>query len=118
LVISAEESTECGGYSLEFSCAKFHKQKLYLYRSKYRPVAPKAKISKVEEPLLDYLPRKFLIHHSFESKEAEELSAMAKLSPIEILTQLRQMINLAYGMHGYDPDKLPTKHSIRIGGYL
>ena len=39
---------------------------------------------------------------------------MAKLNPEEILKQMRQLINLAYSMHGYDPNNLPKKHTIKI----
>ena len=54
------------------------------------------------------------IFNSFEELKAYELNEMAKLSSIEILTQLRKFINIAYGMQGYDPNKLPIKHTIKI----
>jgi hypothetical protein len=57
------------------------------------------------------------IYTSFEEQAADELAEMVQLSLIEILTQLRQMIHIAYGMHGYDPENLPTKHTIRIISY-
>jgi hypothetical protein len=75
------------------------------------------KTKKLEESSVQYLPKKLAIYHSFEEQEAEQLLAMSRLTSVEILLQLRQMINLAYGMHGYDPDNLPSKHSIRIAGY-
>jgi hypothetical protein len=51
---------------------------------------------------------------SFEEQENDELSSMAALSPIERLQYLRKIIDFSFGMHGYNPNKLPTKHSIRI----
>ncbi len=54
----------------------------------------------------------FRVFASFEEKELFELQEMAALSPLERLQQLRLMINVAYGMHGYNPDKLPTQHHI------
>jgi hypothetical protein len=77
----------------------------------------KKKSTKLEEPLGAYTQGKMKIYKSFEEQAADELAEMAKLSPLEILTQMRQMINVAYGMHGYDPDNLPKKHSIRIISY-
>lgn len=73
--------------------------------------------SKAKEPAAGYGSRSFQIFHSFQEQEAYQLSEMAKLKPEEILMQLRKFINIAYGMHGYDPDKLPAKHSIRIIKY-
>ena len=70
--------------------------------------------NKVNEPAAAYHKKQIQIFNSFEEQEAYELKKMAGLSPIEILQQLRQFINIAYGMHGYDPNNLPTKHSIKI----
>ncbi len=42
--------------------------------------------------------------------ENHSLNEMVKLNGIEILQQMRQMINTAYGMHGYNPNNLPQKH--------
>ncbi len=68
----------------------------------------------VNEPLVSYREKHFQIFNSFEEQAEWELKEMAKLSSIQILQQLRKFINIAYGMNGYDPDKLPKKHSIII----
>jgi hypothetical protein len=69
----------------------------------------------VNEPIANsYNTTRIKIFNSFEEQEAYELKEMAKLSAIEILAQLRKLINIAYGMHGYNPNKLPTKHAIKI----
>ncbi len=70
--------------------------------------------SKAEEPSSVYKKRTIKIFHSFEEQEEFELQQMALLKPIELLQHLRRLINFAYGMHGYDPNNLPKKHSIRI----
>jgi len=54
------------------------------------------------------------IFKSFEEQARYELQEMAKLSSEQILQQLRKAINIAYGMHGYDPDNLPQKHFVKI----
>lgn len=63
---------------------------------------------------------RFKTFDSFEELSKYELQQMAQLNGIEILKQLRKLINTAYGMHGYNPDKLPQKHTIKIisGEYL
>jgi hypothetical protein len=61
-----------------------------------------------------YTHREMHFFNSFEEQAAYELKEMAALTPHEILQQLRHCITIAYGMHGYDPDKVPTKHSVRI----
>lgn len=44
---------------------------------------------------------------------------MQQLSGKERLIQMRQFINIAYGMHGYDPNNLPTVHTVKIlSGYF
>ena len=65
----------------------------------------------VNEPLAVY-GNKLRFFHSFEEQEQAELEEMAALSSVEILQQLRRFINIAYGMHGYNPDVLPSKHNI------
>ncbi|MGZ5244260.1 MAG: hypothetical protein ACXWEY_11460 [Bacteroidia bacterium] len=57
---------------------------------------------------------KLKIYKSFEEQEEAERTYSLSLTPIERLMHLRKSINLAYGMHGYDPDNLPKKHSIKI----
>ena len=69
------------------------------------------------EPLVPYT-KTLNIFHSFEEQEAHELKQMASFSSIEILQHLRQCINLAYGMHGYNQNKLPKKHSITNIKYI
>lgn len=78
-----------------------------IYKTKEKP-------STVAEPVIDYKKRKIHIFKSFEEQEQYELIEMAALSSLEILEQLRSFINIAYGMHGYNPDNLPKKHSIKI----
>jgi hypothetical protein len=63
---------------------------------------------------LDNSKREFKIFASFEEQEAFEYSQMQQLSGKERLMQMRQFINIAYGMHGYDPDNLPTIHTVKI----
>jgi len=62
-------------------------------------------------------PHKIKIFNSFEEQESYELKKMSELTSIDILKQMRQFINLAYGMHGYNPNNLPTKHTIKIISY-
>jgi hypothetical protein len=69
---------------------------------------------KVNEPIVDYGTNRIQIFKSFEEQAAYELEQMVKLSPEQILEQLRKFINIAYGMHGYNPDNLPKTHSIQI----
>lgn len=54
--------------------------------------------------------RKLTFFNSHEDKNLHDLKSMLELSPEERLLQLRADINLAYGMHGFDSEKLPTKH--------
>ena len=54
------------------------------------------------------------VFNSFEEQASYELSQLAALSSEQILQQLRKFINIAYGMHGYNPDKLPKKHFVKI----
>lgn len=68
----------------------------------------------INEPIVLYKNKNFHIFNSFEEQENYKLEQMAKLSSEEILKQMRQLINLAYGMHGFDPNNLPKKHTIKI----
>ncbi len=54
------------------------------------------------------------IFKSFEEQNDFERREMAKLSPIEVMTQMRQLINKAYGMKGYGPAIVPKERSIKI----
>ncbi|HVA97297.1 MAG TPA: hypothetical protein VNG53_00260 [Bacteroidia bacterium] len=74
----------------------------------------KSKSNKVSEPTANYQSKKITFFNSFEEQAAYELKQMAALSSIQILQQLRKFINIAYGLHGYNPNKLPKKHSVRI----
>jgi len=74
----------------------------------------KEKPKEVNEPIATYGKRPIHIFNSFEEQADYELKQMAALSPEQILQQLRKFINIAYGMHGYDPNNLPKKHSIKI----
>ena len=71
----------------------------------------------VNEPLAVY-GNKLRFFHSFEEQEQAELEEMAALSSVEILQQLRRFINIAYGMHGYNPDALPISHNISDIKYI
>lgn len=68
----------------------------------------------VKDEFISYSEDKLLIMNSQEELELYELKRMAGLSPVQLLTEMRQLINLAYGMHGFDPTDLPKKHSIKI----
>jgi hypothetical protein len=78
------------------------------------PKKKTVKSKEVNEPTAIYDERKIHIFNSFEEQAEYELKQMAALSSEQILQQLRKFINIAYGMHGYDPDKLPQKHIIKI----
>ena len=82
--------------------------------TKKKTYIPKPKLSTAKEPTVAYGANRIKIFQSFEEQAAFELEQMAKLSSIEILQQLRQLINVAYGMKGYNPENLPTKHTITI----
>ena len=61
-----------------------------------------------------YENNRIKIFNSFEEQAAYELQAMSELSPEQILQQMRMFINTAFAMHGYDPENLPEKHSVKI----
>ena len=50
---------------------------------------------------------KLTFFNSQEEKEEIDLIRIRNLSHEERMIELRQCINLAYGMHGYDPLNLP-----------
>jgi len=56
--------------------------------------------------------RKLTFFASQNEQEEVEMLRFANLSPLERLQEMRQCINLAYGMHGFDPDNLPTQHKL------
>ncbi len=68
--------------------------------------------NELNEPIVGY--SNFNFFQSFEEQETASLQAMALLTPIERLQQMRQLINLAYGMHGFDPHNLPKQHTLKI----
>ena len=72
------------------------------------------KVNEVNEPAAEYMADKVVVFNSFQEQEEYELKKMAELSSVQVLEQLRKFINIAYGMHGYNPENLPLKHSIRI----
>lgn len=73
------------------------------------------KENELKDSLSPYTEKKsVVIFKSFEEQEEYNRAQMAKLTPLERLQHLRKMINVAYGMFGYDPDNLPTKHKITI----
>ena len=75
------------------------------------------KITKASEPIIPYT-RTITVFNSFEEQELHELTEMASLNSTEILQQLRRLINLAYGMHGYNPNNLPKQHTITNIKYI
>lgn len=82
--------------------------------SKKKIYSSKAKQKELKEPSATYGERKIRVFKSFEEQEAYELNQMASLNSEQILQQLRKFINVAYAMHGYDPNNLPHRHSIKI----
>lgn len=54
------------------------------------------------------------IFKTIEEKNDFERISMSKLSSIECLQRMRKFINLAYGMHGFDPENLPKTREIKI----
>lgn len=66
----------------------------------------RSKENTAKETSVDYKNKRIQVFTSFEEQDEFNLKQMAKLRSEEILVQLRQLINLAYGMHGYNPDKL------------
>ncbi len=76
----------------------------------------KKKKNEVNEPAVGYR-RELKFFNSFEEMDEYDREQMAMLSPVECLEQLRLLINLAYGMHGYDPEKLPKTHNVKIIKY-
>ena len=73
--------------------------------------------SLAKEPTGVYTKKSLRFYNSFEEQEQDELLHLASLSPIEVLRDMRRFINTAYGMHGFDPNNLPKKHSIKIISY-
>ncbi|MFI5221216.1 MAG: hypothetical protein ACHQK8_02740 [Bacteroidia bacterium] len=69
--------------------------------------------NEVNEPVIPF-GRNLKIFNSFEEQAEYELKEMASLTPFQWLIRLRQFINIAYGMHGYNPDALPIKYEIEI----
>lgn len=82
--------------------------------AKKKTYKTKSKPASVDEPEVAYSENRIHIFNSFEEQADFELKEMAALSSEEVLQDLRKFINIAYGMHGYDPDKLPKKHTIQI----
>jgi hypothetical protein len=70
--------------------------------------------SDAKEPLMVYNANSVRVFNSFDHQADWERSEMAKLNGYECLLRLRQYINIAYQMHGFDPDSLPHNHSIKI----
>jgi hypothetical protein len=69
--------------------------------------------SHLNEPAASYSSKRSVkIFNSFEEQENYNRMQMAALTPFERLQQLRKMINVAYGMYGFDPDNLPKKHKL------
>jgi hypothetical protein len=54
------------------------------------------------------------IFGSVEDAANEQRAYWASLTPLERMINLRKLINMSYGMHGYDPDHLSPEHHIEI----
>lgn len=78
-----------------------------------KPSSPNTK--KVEDIAALYQKTEIQVYNSYSDKLSQDLIYVAGLNPLQRLQQLRQLINLAYGMHGYDPENIPTLHRISIG---
>lgn len=71
--------------------------------------------SKAEEPALLYKGKgSFMFFKSVEEQEEFSRKKSAALSPIECLQHMRLLINMAYGITGFDPEHIVHKHSITI----
>jgi hypothetical protein len=90
---------------------------MYLCKMKNKKEKKDKEQSLAKEPTGVYAKKSLRIYNSFEEQEKEELLHLASLSPIEVLRDMRRFINTAYGMHGFDPNNLPKKHSIKIISY-
>lgn len=67
--------------------------------------------SNAKEPFLNY-GKRIGIYSSFEEEEQSKLLYAASLTPLECLTDLRKLINNAYGI---TPQSIvPEKHKITI----
>jgi hypothetical protein len=86
--------------------------------AKKRSYTVKKKKAAVRERKEEYGNKTLRFYSSFEEQAQDELKEMAKLTPLQVLKHLRKFINLTYGMHGYDPKKLPKKHTLHITGYI
>jgi hypothetical protein len=77
----------------------------------------KKKENELSEPEVTYGRPELVFFNSFEEMNEYDRVEMAKLSPEETLQQMRRFINIAYGMHGFDPNKLPQNHTIEVVPY-
>lgn len=66
----------------------------------------------VSEPDISYQKRTLKFFNSFQEQNDYERNQMAQLTKTELMQNLRRYINIAYGMHGYDPGNLPKKHKL------
>lgn len=55
---------------------------------------------------------KLKFYSSQEELDEAELKRMREMTPEERMREMRLHINLAYGLHGFDPNNLPTKHTL------
>ena len=56
--------------------------------------------------------RRLKFYSSHEEQEWDDLMRAYRLSPEERMREMRQLINLAYGMKGVDMNNPPTKHKL------
>jgi hypothetical protein len=54
------------------------------------------------------------IFKSFEEQEMHVIKNMARSTPLQQMEFLRKIIDRSYAMHGFDPTKIPMKHTITI----
>lgn len=82
--------------------------------AKKKKYTSKTKQAEAKEPVTSYGERSIHIFKSFEEQEEYELNQMAALNSEQLLQQLRKFINIAFAMHGYNPNQLPKEHTIKI----
>jgi len=71
--------------------------------------------NKAEEPALPIqAKRRLRFFNSVETMEEFSRKKSADLSPIERLQHMRLLINMAYGITGFDPEHIVCNHSITI----
>lgn len=63
------------------------------------------------------MKRSIKFYNSFEEQEEDSRSQLAMLSSSELMIALRKLINMNFGMSGFNINNLPKKHTIKIIQY-